>query len=383
MKKLAVITSHPIQYNAPLFRLLSVRKHLLLKVFYTWGQTESGHVYDPDFKREFSWDIPLLDGYESEFIHNYSKQPGAGHYKGIINKNLEERVLLYQPDAVLIIGWSFQSHLKALLYFKGKLPVLFCGDSTLLDEMPGFNLKKMIRRMFLSWVYRHIDWALYTGEANKLYFLKHGVREDQLVFGPHAIDDKHFADTDGRYELEAKKRKRELGIPADAFVFLFAGKMEPKKNPLLLCKAFKKLNNQKSWLILVGNGHLEQELKYFMQGDDRVCFLDFQNQSQMPVIYRMADVFVLPSAGPGETWGLAVNEAMACGKVCIISSKCGCAEDLGIIGQNRIFQSGNLDQLVEAMKEAMSAPDKNMIPEEYYKYSIQKLASSIESVVCS
>ncbi len=43
-----------------------------------------------------------------------------------------------------------------------------------------------------------------------------------------------------------------------------------------------------------------------------MIFLDFQNQQKMPLVYRLCDIFVLPSMGPGETWGLAVNEAMAC-----------------------------------------------------------------------
>jgi glycosyltransferase involved in cell wall biosynthesis len=48
----------------------------------------------------------------------------------------------------------------------------------------------------------------------------------------------------------------------------------------------------------------------------------------MPVVYRLCNIFVLPSVGPGETWGLAINEAMACDKPVIVSSRCGCAPDL-------------------------------------------------------
>jgi glycosyltransferase involved in cell wall biosynthesis len=81
-------------------------------------------------------------------------------------------------------------------------------------------------------------------------------------------------------------------------------------------------------LIIVGNGKLEQELKEKAAKDGRVIFLDFQNQQKMPLVYRLGDIFVLPSRGPGETWGLAVNEAMACGRPVIVSSRCGCALDL-------------------------------------------------------
>ena len=76
-----------------------------------------------------------------------------------------------------------------------------------------------------------------------------------------------------------------------------------------------------------------------------VHFLDFQNQSQMPVVYQACDLFCLPSKGPGETWGLAVNEAMATGKAIIISNRVGCSEDLVSSKNGTIFSAGNLEEL--------------------------------------
>ena len=56
-------------------------------------------------------------------------------------------------------------------------------------------------------------------------------------------------------------------------------------------------------------------------------FAGFLNQSELPAAYTAADVLVLPSDG-GETWGLVVNEAMACGLPAIVSDAVGCAPDL-------------------------------------------------------
>jgi glycosyltransferase involved in cell wall biosynthesis len=65
----------------------------------------------------------------------------------------------------------------------------------------------------------------------------------------------------------------------------------------------------------------------------------------------MADVFVLPSKGPGETWGLAVNEAMACSGAVLVSNKCGCAADLVAEGINGfIFKSGDENDLLNKME---------------------------------
>jgi glycosyltransferase involved in cell wall biosynthesis len=79
---------------------------------------------------------------------------------------------------------------------------------------------------------------------------------------------------------------------------------------------------------MVGNGILEPTLKAETRNDSRFVFLDFQNQSQMPILYRVADLFILPSLGPGETWGLAINEALASGTKVLASEFCGGAIDL-------------------------------------------------------
>ena len=139
MIKLAIITTHPVQYNAPLFRLLTERNNIKIKVFYTWSQTASGVKFDPGFGKTIEWDIPLLDGYEYNFVENISAKPGSHHYKGINNPTLIKEIKEWNADSLLVYGWNFKSHLKALCFFKNKIPVLFRGDSTLLDEKPGLK----------------------------------------------------------------------------------------------------------------------------------------------------------------------------------------------------------------------------------------------------
>lgn len=326
-KRLAIVSTHPIQYNAPLFKLLSDQQWISIKVFYTWGQAK-GKVFDPGFGKTREWDIPLLDGYDYQFVENVSKEPGSHHFNGIINPSLIREIEAYNPDGLLVFGWSFQSHLRVMRYFYKKKPVIFRGDSTLLDEPPGFSVKKIARRFFLRWVYRHVDYVLYAGTANRIYFERLGLKPHQLLFAPHAIENERFSDKDGVYEQEAIYWRRELGIKDHELVFLFAGKLEPKKDPELLLHSFMKSGVQDARLIFAGNGVLEASLKEKAKADNRIVFLPFQNQSRMPVVYRLGNIFVLPSRGPGETWGLAVNEAMACGKPVLVSDKCGCAADL-------------------------------------------------------
>ena len=100
-RKLAIVTTHPIQYNAPLFKLLAERGNIHLKVFYTWSQA-SEKVHDEGFGKEIQWDIPLLAGYEYEFIINTAKKPGNKSFYGIVTPGLIPAIEAYHPDAVLI-----------------------------------------------------------------------------------------------------------------------------------------------------------------------------------------------------------------------------------------------------------------------------------------
>ena len=83
--KLAIVSTHPIQYNAPFFRRLAQEPEIDLHVFYTWEQAASGPKFDPGFVRAVEWDIPLLEGYEYNFVKNTASEPCSHHYKGIIN----------------------------------------------------------------------------------------------------------------------------------------------------------------------------------------------------------------------------------------------------------------------------------------------------------
>lgn len=345
MNRIAIITSHPIQYNAPLFRLLAERSRVQIKVFYTWGEGVLHKKYDSGFGKNIEWDIPLLEGYEYCFVKNSSTNPGSHHFNGIDNPTLVQDIEEWEPNAILVFGWAFKSHLKVLRHFSGKRKIIFRGDSTLLDELSGFSVKKIARNIFLKWVYRHVDVALFVGQQNKKYYQQFGLKESQLVLAPHAIDNARFISS------PSANRRQQLGIHENEIVFLFAGKLEIKKNPQLLLEAFVQANQLNSHLVFVGNGKLEIELKKKValvdsQIQTRIHFIDFQNQSQMPEIYKTTDVFVLPSQGPNETWGLAVNEAMACGKAILVSDKCGCAVDLVEYGKNGyIFESNNCQDL--------------------------------------
>ncbi|MBR8535731.1 glycosyltransferase family 4 protein [Carboxylicivirga sediminis] len=403
-KRLAIITTHPIQYNAPWFALLHQRGKVDIKVFYTWPQAVEGFD-DPDFGKNIQWDIPLLKGYPYSFVKNVSVHPSSKTWKGIDNPTLIDEVTQFEPNAILVFGWKFKSHFALMRHFKGKIPVWFRGDSTLLDyDIKGLKdiatrnnltshlsflssfklyLKYRLRQTALRLVYRYVDKALYVGTNSRHYFMAHGLTNEQLVLAPHAIDNQRFTySIEVDYEMEAIKWRKELGISENDTVVLFAGKLEHKKNPLLLLNTIRELNqsgNSTIKLIFSGSGPLEAELKTIAGRDNNIRFISFINQRRMPVAYRLATIFCLPSQGPEETWGLGVNEALASGRPVLVSDKVGCAADVVHASIGSIFSSGNASDLKAKLMELAK---ENITPhacqQHITSWSFEKICNVIE-----
>ena len=103
----------------------------------------------------------------------------------------------------------------------------------------------------------------------------------------------------------------------------------------------------------------------------------------MPVIYRMGNVYVLPSSGPGETWGLAINEAMACERVVIASDKCGGAKDLVVEEKGGfIFKADSIDSLTGTLIKCLAKKTEFSVMGKYnfdkvQHFSFEKIVDSI------
>ena len=351
-RKLAVVVSHPIQYYVPVLRALAGSKLVDLRAFYTWSQAADGKLFDAGFDTMLTWDIPLTQGYAYQFVANVADRPGPEHFGGIKNPALIREIETWGADAVLVYGWFHESHLRALRYFKGRIPVLFRGDSTLLDSKTWW--RNALRRAFLWWVYRHVDVAIAVGSNSEDYFAWCGIPRSRIAVAPHSIDTVRFGETSAGSQSRTDEWRQSLGIKAEAIVFLYAGKFQRKKDPLLLLEAFESLASGPQQLVFLGSGELEAELKARAGARPDVHFLPFQNQSAMPAVYRLGDVFVLPSRGPGETWGLALNEALASGRAVIASSKVGGARDLIQQGENGwSFAAGDEAALAAVLRAAV------------------------------
>jgi glycosyltransferase involved in cell wall biosynthesis len=347
--KLAIVVSHPIQYYAPLYRRLAQRGDAIVKVFFTWHAGQAAYE-DLGFKVPVTWDVPVTQGYEYELVPNVSSEPGTHRFWGLNNPSLVDRVTAWQPDAVHITGWAWFSHLSAMRAFHNQgTPVLFRGDSHLLDENragPHWWIKYSILRLIFSWPAAF----LVVGKANRAYYEVFGVKSDRLYSCPHSIDVGRFAEPNDLLEQKAAQWRGQLKISADRCVVLFAGKFEQRKQPLELMRAAQTLD-RRYVVIMVGSGELEGEVRALASDDpDRFRVLPFKNQSQMPVVYRLGDLFVLPSS-TGETWGLAVNEALACGRPVLVSDRVGCAADVVNDTNGRVFSWSDPLSLTKVLTE--------------------------------
>jgi glycosyltransferase involved in cell wall biosynthesis len=242
-----------------------------------------------------------------------------------------------------------------------------------------------MRRLFLNWVYSKIDFALYVGINNKNYYYKHGLKDRQLILAPHAIDNERFGNPDNTYKQQAEEWRQKMGIAKNNVVLLFAGKLEPIKNPFFILEIAKQVSSNEFNILFVGNGVLEASLIEAAANDHRIMFMDFQNQMNMPVVYRMADVLILPSHS--ETWGLAVNEAMASGCAVMMSDRTGGAVDLIQEGKNGIiFNASDTKKCVEFINhllahrnelENMKQASRDIIT----NFSFERIVLAIEQLI--
>jgi glycosyltransferase involved in cell wall biosynthesis len=349
--KLAIVTSHPIQYYAPWFRHLAQSTEIEIKAFYLWDFGVTQQV-DAGFKQLLQWDIPLLDGYNYEFVPNVSPNPGTHNFWGLQNPTLIQQLNSYQPDAVLLMCYNYASIQRLIWSWNTRQsPLLFRGDSH--RSIPTNGIKSLVKRQLISQIFRRFAACLYVGKANHDYFRYHDVAENRLFFAPHAIDnDRFFAQTNIANQ-QAQLWKQELGIPPTDNVILFAGKFESKKRPLDLLTAFIQAKLDQVSLLFVGAGTLEPELQALADRHPNIYIAPFQNQTFMPRTYAIADLVVLPSYGSGETWGLAINEAMCMARPAIVSNHVGCAQDLIEPGINGlVFPAGDTNALANCLRQA-------------------------------
>jgi len=373
--KLGILASHPIQYQAPLFRELATRCDL--HVYFAHRQTPQAQAA-AGFGVAFEWDVDLLSGYAHTFLHNVARQPDTGAFNGCDTPAIAGEIKSGDFDAFLVMGWHLKCFWQAIRACQRHgVPVMVRGDSQL--GTPRSRLKQAVKALVYPWVIRQFDACLYVGQRNREYLENYGAQARRLFFAPHCVDTLAFASAATAADRDAVRAGWGLG-PVDRAV-LFAGKLVGRKRPKDLVRAVAQLGlpGQRAVLIWAGDGPDRQALQALGESlNVAMVFLGFCNQSQLPGIYRAADVLALPSEG-SETWGLVVNEAMACGTPCVVSDACGCAPDMIVPGESgAVFEMGDLTALADALKKALAIKrDTLVLEEQSNRYSVAATSAGV------
>ena len=382
--KIAVIATHPIQYQAPWFRALAERPEIDLDVFYCHRATPQEQA-TAGFSVEFDWDVSLLDGYRHRFLRNVARRPSLNGFSGLDTPEISDIVKAEHFDAVIVNGWNYKSAWQAMrACWRTKTPVMLRSDSHLHTER---SLPKKVAKLLLyRWFIPKVDACCAVGAWSRDYFLHYGARPDRVFVVPHVVDVDFFRKKAERLHSRQPALRREWQLDEAATVFLFAGKFIEKKRPMDFVRAIAGANKNGTRImgLMVGDGPLRQACEDEVKRSNApIRFAGFLNQSKMPNAYAAADALVLPSDG-GETWGLVVNEAMASGKPCLVSDRVGCGPDLVVPGETgEVFALGDivaLSALLSSHAERRIAL-KEMGAKAEQKASRYSLGAAVDAVV--
>ncbi len=349
--RLAILTSHLIQYYSPLFRELATMADV--HVFFAHQATPENQA-NAGYGVPFEWDIDLTSGFEHSFLRNVSRKPNTSFYSGCDTPEVGARLAAFQPDALLMTGWHLKSfHQGWFAAKRAGIPVMVRGDSQIGSRQS--LIRRVAKRVLYPFFLKRFDAALYVGTRSRQYYEHYGYPAARLFSSPHCVDTNFFhakATSDAGRALRQEHR-----IPDQAEVALFVGRQAPFKRALDLIPALKALRDEgrDARLLVAGAGEtLADLIAAAKAGEIPVTALGFVNQSALPAVYAAADVLCLPSDAR-ETWGLVCNEAIAARTPIVVSDQVGCAPDLcdGIVG--RAFPMGDTAALTKQLRDTFDA----------------------------
>jgi len=324
--RLAVLSTHPIQYHAPWFRAMATHSDLEVHVYYCHKATPQEQAR-AGFGVEFDWDVPLLTGYPYSFLENIASPAAHGRFGGFDTPEIGNIIRERKYEAVLVNGWHYKSAWQAIwAAWQSGVKVFVRGDSHLHAHRSSAKraAKWIAYRRFIP----RFDACLAVGQWSREYFLHYGASEKRIFSVPHVVnvDPSQMIGDDA--EVIRRRFRDALCLNADALTFMFCGKFIPKKRPMDFARAVTKAAEATGAIqgLMVGDGPLRPACEEFvLASGGPIRFAGFLNQSKIWDAYLASDVLVVPSE---ETWGLVVNEALVCGRPCIVSDHVGCGPDL-------------------------------------------------------
>lgn len=237
--KLSIFATHPVQYHVPIWRKLAATPELQVQVYYFSDHSVRGGI-DPGFGVPVAWDIPLLEGYKYSFISRWADLSRPHTIQIPEPRKIFEKGCL---DWVLIQGYTrtFERQVVRFATTMG-YKVLMRGEFTDVPRRRN-RLKRHIRDLYLLWFYKHVDAFCYIGKEALRHLQRRGIPTTRMFYSPYSVDSQ-LLEAQVR-KFRRKECRESLGLSEDTFVFLFSGKMIPRKMPLILVEAVRRMGNNK------------------------------------------------------------------------------------------------------------------------------------------
>jgi glycosyltransferase involved in cell wall biosynthesis len=363
--RLAYLVSHPIQYQAPLLRRIAQEEDIDLTVFF--GSDYSVRSYkDVDFGVEVKWDVPLLEGYRSEFLPllldteniSITRPLNYGIHSRLRGRNADEKF-----DALWVHGYATVNAMHGMLAAKMLgIPILLRAEPWLKDRPRGWA-RLAAKRCFFAALRKLVTAALPIGTLNTEYWREYLGEDFPLFRMPYAVDNTYFQQRSASAAATRAQLQAELDLDPSRPVVLYASKLQTRKRCIDLIEAYALLSpDGKSephpYLLIVGDGEERATLEARARqlGWPSIRFLGFRNQSELPGLFDLSSVFVLPSRY--EPWGLIVNEVMNAARTVIVSDDVGSYPDLvedGVTGF--VFPAGDVAALADALRRVFATPE--------------------------
>jgi glycosyltransferase involved in cell wall biosynthesis len=359
--RLGYLVSHPIQYQAPLLRRIAHEPGIDLTVFFCSDFSVREYV-DEGFGKSVTWDVPLLGGYRHEFLPALDRASSATATRPV-NYGLMRRLQELQIDVLWVHGYARLYNLVAIASaHRAGVKVLLRDEPTLISSQRGLT-KRLVKRAFFAQLKAWCDGYLPIGTLNRAYYKHYGIPDDKLFLMPYTVDNGMFRSACEKAAATREQFRAELALDRSRPVILFASKLIERKRCIDLLDAYTALSREQApatvpYLLIVGDGELRAGLESRAKelGLDHVRFLGFKNQTELPRLYNLCDVFVLPSVD--EPWGLVVNEAMNAGRAIIVSDRVGSGPDLVKHGVNGcVFPARDVNALRGALATVLRDPE--------------------------
>jgi glycosyltransferase involved in cell wall biosynthesis len=357
-RKLRVLTisSHPIQYGAPLFRIMARHPKLDFQVAYCSLRGAESAGFDPEFGANVQWDVPLLDGYKWTHIPNRGN--GAESFWSWRNTGLWKFIRQGKFDAVI----SHVGYVRATFWIACAaarsvgIPFIFGTDASSIEPRDESKWKLAAKKIIWPAVFSLSGQVLTASSAGRDMMVSLGFPADRVSMTLDTVDnDGWLAQANA---VDREESRRALGFAPNEKIILFCAKLQPWKRPIDLLHAFASAAIPDATLVFAGDGaqRADLEKEATTRGlSNKVKFLGFVNQSQLPKLYKSADVMVIPSRY--EPFGLVVNEAMLCSCPVVASDRVGAIRDLITHGETGyVYRCGQTDELAAFLKNVLADP---------------------------